>query len=233
MISFPTKPGISPRYLIRSAEVVLAVALALALAGLARQLFPAPGEGEKPALSLTGQPVPARPASAAHNAGSKRLSPAVLSLFGQTGNPVSAPAHTGEELKETDLDLSLKGILAHRETSRKLALVARGKNKAKVYWIGARIAGAEIIRIEARRAILLRNGVREALTLEARKPRRRRAADTAAGGAREGTATVDERERVVARARPDRQLRSLPDLLTRAKQRGNHDKPAGVARRED
>ena len=213
------------------------IALVLALAGLARQLFPPPGDGEKPAVSLTGQPVQARPASPAHNAGSKRLSPAVLSLFGQTENPVSAPAHTEEELKETELDLTLKGILAHRETSRKLALIARGKNKAKVYWIGARIAGAEIIRIEARRAILLRNGVREALTLEVKKPRRRRAANVAAADrAREGTTTEDEHERVVTRELLDQQLHSLPELLTQAKtalHRDNNDELAGVARRED
>ena len=213
------------------------IALALALAGLARQLFPPPGDGEKPTVSLTGQPVQARPASPARNVGSKRLSPAVLSLFGQTENPVSAPAHTEEELKETELDLTLKGILAHRETSRKLALIARGKNKAKVYWIGARIAGAEIIRIEARRAILLRNGVREALTLEVKKPRRSRAANAAAADrAREGTATVDEHELVVTRELLDQQLHSLPELLTQAKtapHRDNNDELAGVARRED
>ena len=237
MKSFPTKPGISPQYLIRCVEVILVIALALALAGLARQLFPPPGDGEKPAVSLTGQPVQARPASPAHNAGSKRLSPAVLSLFGPAENPVSAPAHTEEELKETELDLTLKGILAHRETNRKLALIARGNNKAKVYRIGARIAGAEIIRIEARRAILLRNGVRETLTLEVKKPRRRRAANAAATDrAREGTTTVNEYEQAVTREPLDRQLHGLPELLTQAKtvpHRDNNDGMAGVARRED
>ena len=43
-----------------------------------------------------------------------------------------------------------------------------------MYRVGDRIAGAAITHIEARRLILLRNGAREALTLETAEPRRGR-----------------------------------------------------------
>ena len=93
-----------------------------------------------------------------------------MGLFGQPEN--AAPVFVDETIKETALDLTLKGILARRGTARKVALIAQGDDEGKVYRLGDRIAGAEITHIEARRVVLLRNGRREALLLETAEPRR-------------------------------------------------------------
>ena len=174
MIPVSIKPGISPQSLIRCAEVVLAVVLALALADFAWLLVPQHGDKESPAFVPAGQSVAVQPAapSLSGNTASRAFSPAVLGMFGQPENPASAPVLVDETIKETALDLTLKGILARQGTGRKIALIAQGGGKEEVYRLGDHIAGAEITHIEARRIILLKNGKREALALETAEPRR-------------------------------------------------------------
>ena len=167
------KPGMSPMLLVRSAEVVLGIALALALADLAWLLFPRPGDKEISGqaagrVALIQPTAVERPGDIA----SRNLSPAVLGLFGQAGNAGFTPALVEESIQETGLDLTLKGILARRGTTLKVALIAQGGDKEKVYRLGDRIGGAEITHIEARRIVLLRNGRHEALLLETAEPRR-------------------------------------------------------------
>lgn len=134
------------------------IALALALADFVWLLFPQQGDKE------TSEQAPGRidlvqpEAARSGNAISRNLSPAVLGLFGQTENVASTPALVEEAIEETALDLTLKGILARRGTARKIALIAQGGDKEKVYRLGDRISGAEITHIEARRIILLRDG---------------------------------------------------------------------------
>ena len=175
MMPLPLKSLFSLPAAIRGAEVALAVALALALADLVRLLAPA-GAGGNPAAGMSEPAEPALPAPDALSgkAASRNLSPAVLGLFGRAQGGAVAPAYAAGEVRETDLDLTLKGILASRAGDRKLALVAQGEATEKVYRVGDRIAGAAITHIEARRLILLRNGAREALTLETAEPRRGR-----------------------------------------------------------
>lgn len=174
IMPLPLTSLFSLRYAIRGAELALAVALALALADLAWLLLPGPGGKEQPALAAPGRGGAGANLVAASGgaAASRNLSPALLGLFGvaEAGGP--ATAFAADEVRETDLDLTLKGILAQRDGGRKLALVAQGEATEKVYRIGDRLAGAEITHIEARRVILLRNGKREALLLEAAEPRR-------------------------------------------------------------
>ena len=223
---------VSSQRLLRLVEIGLAVALVLALADLVRQRFPALQDAGKPALSATG--TRAGPASQAHAAAPGQPSPALLSLFG-AGRPALAegPDFAGEALPETGLDLTLKGIIARRDSDRKLALIAQGGGKEEVYWLGDRIAGAEIVGIGARQVVLLRDNIRETLTLEEAKLRkdagngRRQAArvagaprprEQAQGGASNwGVARLSERQRVVARATLDQHLGSLPSLLRQAK----------------
>ena len=165
----------SPHYAIRGAEIALAVALALALADLAWLLLPGSDHKEQPALAAPGRGGAGANLVAASGSGAaatRNLSPALLDLFGraEAGGPVSAFA--ADEVRETDLDLTLKGILARQGTGRKVALIAQGGDKGEVYRLGDRIAGAEITQIGPRRIILLRNGKREALVLETAEPRR-------------------------------------------------------------
>lgn len=223
---------VSSQRLLRLVEIGLAVALVLALADLVRQGFPELQDAGKPALSATG--TRAGPASQAHAAAPGQPSPALLSLF-DAGRPAltERPDFAGGALPETGLDLTLKGIIARRDSDRKLALIAQGGGKEEVYWLGDRIAGAEIVGIGARRVVLLRDNIRETLTLEEAKLRKdagngRRQAARVAGAPRPreqaqvgasnwGVARLSERQRVVARATLDQHLGSLPSLLRQAK----------------
>jgi len=223
---------VSSQRLLRLVEIGLAVALVLALADLVRQGFPELQDAGKPALSATE--TRAGPAFQAHAAAPGRPSLALLSLF-DAGRPALAegPDFAGDALPETGLDLTLKGIIARRDSDRKLALIAQGGGKEEVYWLGDRIAGAEIVGIEARRVVLLRDNIRETLTLEEAKLRKdagngRRQAARVAGAPRPreqaqvgssnwGVTRLSERQRVVARATLDQHLGSLPSLLRQAK----------------
>ena len=226
---------VSSQRLLRLVEIGLAVALVLALADLVRQGFPELQDAGEPGLSATG--TQAGPASQAPAAAPGRPSRALLSLFGADRSPARALAEgsdfTGEGLPETGLDLTLKGIIARRDSDRKLALIAQGGGKEEVYWLGDRVAGAEIVGIGARRVVLLRDNIRETLTLEEAKLRKdagngRRQAARVAGAPRPreqaqigasnwGVARLSEHQRVVARATLDQHLGSLPSLLRQAK----------------
>lgn len=216
MISLPIKPGFSLQHIIRGTEVVLAVAVALALADFAWLLLPDLGHKEPPvfAPAVQGVPVEAAATALAGNGASGNLSPAVLGLFGQPENTAPAPVLADETIKETALDLTLKGILARQGTGRKIALIAQGGDKEKVYRLGDRVADAEITHIEARRIILLRNGSRESLVLETATPRRGSSFNKRR--ATQGITMLNERERVVSRNLFERQMQRLPEVLNQA-----------------
>ena len=170
MTLFQINHAYLPQYLVRLSEIVLAIILAVVVADLVWLLFSPTDAGEDrapPSAQVAVQTGPATPA----NNGAQHLSPAVLSLFGQPQQSYPNSAYQEEELRETGLDLTLKGILAHRASSRKLALISHRGEEETVYHIGNQIAGAKIIQIEARRVILERNGVREVLTIKVAKPR--------------------------------------------------------------
>ena len=217
MMPMPLKSLFSPHYAIRGAELALAVALALALADLAWLLLPGPGDKEQPALAVPGRGgAGANPVAAAGGAtASGNLSPALLDLFGVVAAGGPATAFAADEVRETDLDLTLKGILARRGTARKIALVAQGDAGEKLYRLGDRVAGAEITHIEARRILLLRNGKREALLLETAAPRRGSSFNRRRATA--GITMINERARVVPRNLLDRQMQRLPEVLGQAR----------------
>lgn len=225
---------VSSQRLLRLVEIGLAVALVLALADLVRQGSPEPQNAGTPAPGATG--TRAGPASQAQAAAPDGPSPALLSLFGASrpgGALAEGPEFAGEALPETGLDLTLKGIIARRNSDRKLALIAQGGGKEEVYWLGDRVAGAEIVGIGARQVVLLRDNIRETLTLEEAKSRedagngRRQTPRVAGtpppreqaqvGASNWGVSRLSEHQRVVARATLDQHLGSLPSLLRQAK----------------
>lgn len=193
---------------------MLVAVLAVALAELVWLLVPPPDTGDTPTHTSTRRSVQAYPDTPAHKHRERQLSPAVLSLFGQPGNAAPVLAYRDEDLKETELDLTLKGILAGRARHRKLALIAEGGEKEKVYRIGNQIAGAEITHIASRRVILERKGVTESLTLETTKPRRGRSFTNMK--ATEGITLIGDNERLVSRSLFDRQMQRLPEILSQA-----------------
>ena len=231
MASFSIKSGISLRHLIRCIEVVLFVALALALADFYSLLSSSPGIKENPAIPSASHAVQARPAAQVSSGGvaSGKLSPEVISLFGKTENPSPDIVHFEDVLKETALDLALKGILARKESDHKFALIAEGGGQEKVYRIGNRIAGAEIIYIEARRVVLLRNGIRESLTLEIAEPRRGDSFST--DSKPEVIAMAGGQDKQVSGSLSDPQMQHLTKLLNHAKTapyRDNEGVEAGI-----
>ena len=189
MKPFSIISGYSSQHLLGYAEVVLVIVLALALADFAWLLSP----GAEHRMPAAEQRAPRAGAVVPGNDGkeARRLSPAVLSLFGQPGTSPGVPPVRHENIRETDLDLILKGILASRSGNRKLALISTGGEKEAVFRIGNLVAGAEITHIEARRVILKRRGGSESLTLETAEPRRgnsfnNRCATTGRSGPRTG-----------------------------------------------
>ena len=202
--------------LIRVIEITLVAVLAVTLAEFAWLLLPEPNAAEN-RLRVTSPPSVQAGANSGENPGrtAARLSPALLSLFGRSGNALSVPALHKEEVKETELDLTLKGILASRSGNRKLALIAQGGEKETVYRIGSRIADAEITHIEARRVILARNGVSESLRLETAQPRR--GSSYANRRITEGITMISDSERIVSRNLFNQQMQRLPEALNQAR----------------
>jgi hypothetical protein len=130
---------------IRWLEVVLVILLAFSVARLASDLM-----WFSPA-SNSGTPSEVIPPTLTS-------SPALAHLFGTTTTPTET-ATIGQPLQQTNLNLVLKGILADRDSGNRFALIAAGGAKEQVFRIGDKIAGAEIIGIEARRVVIRRNGV--------------------------------------------------------------------------
>lgn len=193
MIPFSIKFGISSKLLIRCGEVILAIAFALALTDFVLLLFSPIGDRENPVFpsaSLAG-PVSLAGYVSTDSIGSRNLSPRVRGLFGYPESSPADPVFAEGPLKETALNLTLKGILIQRGTNRQLALISQEKSEEKVYGIGDFIAGAEIIRIERRRAILQHNNIQETLTLKVDQPRRSKASVLTADSKRSADISTD------------------------------------------
>ena len=198
--------------LLRWLEILLVAAVAVAMAELVWKALPGPARDAGPGATGRAMQLPVDGGRA--GAAPAVLSPALLSLFGQTDRSVPVSLQHPQNMQETQLDLTLKGILASRSGNRKLALIARGGAAAAVFRIGDRVAAAEIVRIDARRVILARNGATEALTLETALPRR---GASYARRAPAGSSRPGEHERVVSRNLLDRHLQRLPELLHQAR----------------
>lgn len=174
MIPFSIKFGISSKRLIRCGEVILAIAFLLALTDFFLLLFLPTGDRENPVFPSASLADPVRLAGdvSTDSISSRDLPLEIRGLFGYPESSPAGPEFAEGPLKETALNLTLKGILVQRGTNRQLALISQENSQEKVYGIGDFVAGAEIIRIEQRRAILQRNNIQETLTLKVEQPRR-------------------------------------------------------------
>ena len=190
---------------LRLVELAIFIALALALTDLASGLG-APAAGAAPPNSASTALTAAKPGDAG-------ISDAVSGLFGRSQE--SGP--TAVALPETSLNLTLKGALVRHDMERRLILVAQDGQRERVYRVGDRIGGAEIIRIEARRAVLLRHGQHEALSLTAIElpPREKRPGKAGQPGGIAPAAVTDEY--IVTRKQVERELDNLPELLRQAR----------------
>ncbi|MFA9462046.1 type II secretion system protein GspC [Thiohalorhabdus methylotrophus] len=225
-LSLPGVPHLFSRFSassgIRMAETVLVLALSVALADFTWDLLPGPSRDGKGPGAMAAKPSAGAPRdrSAAERGASGNLRTVPESVRSLFGTPPEAQAQAGRPVRETRLDLTLKGILANqREGGRQLAIIASGKEEEKVYRVGDAVpGGAEIVRIESRRVILRRNGVTEALTLEVKELEGQRTglASSSQGGGN-GVRKVGQNRRVVSQSALRSNLKNLPSLLRQAK----------------
>lgn len=205
--------------LARWLEVGLVILLAVLLADLTWELAPRPAEdgpvSRSPSASGPASASGDRPEDSARGVtpgGS--LPEAVKGLFGTPPDSEQGAAAESEPVRETRLELTLKGIIANRGEGPKLAIIAPAQGEEKIYRPGDKVNGrAEILRIEEGRVILVRNGVTEALRLKVPEVEgRRRKADNQPGIRQTG-----EGKRVVPEATLRKKLDNLPKLLRQAK----------------
>ncbi|WP_176758747.1 type II secretion system protein GspC [Thiohalorhabdus denitrificans] len=211
----------SPTTGIRLAEGVLVVALGVALADLTWDVFPPspPSAGlsqgpESPSVPGGFQaPVGGSPGAQGREG---PVSESTRRLFGVPASEGNGPG-ADAPVRETRLDLTLKGILARQEGTQKVALIASGEGEEGVYRVGDSLpGGAEILRIEPRRVILRRNGVTEALNLEVTELEGRASRQGSAGSG-SGIRKEGANRRVVSRRTVRQNLENLPSLLRQAK----------------
>lgn len=213
----------SPVWL-RGAEAVLTVVLAWQLGGLVWQLWPAGAETTKVLAAASADGGSARGGGGGEDA-LTGLS-AARGLFGTPqggGESASQTAVPEGPVRETRLNLTLKGVLGGGGEQGRWAIIAASGGEEKAYGVGDRVPGnATIVRIEARRVLLRRNGVTEALKMPEAEAitafeggGSTAGAGTAGGG--DGIRKVEEHHRVTSREYVNRQLQDLPNLLRQAK----------------
>ncbi|MEX2352892.1 MAG: type II secretion system protein GspC, partial [Gammaproteobacteria bacterium] len=218
---------LSSRNLVLGIEITLVVLIALSLANFAWTVFPAPTGS---VVSVTDQFTGNNPDSAMDTSiASARPTQVLKDMFGRAGATGTEQRFVEENIQETQLNLTLKGILADETTDRKLALIAVAGQKESVYKAGDSIEGAEILDIEARRVLIRRNGVTEALNLDVKIPRSgntstapnvRYRTDTNPSSMNNqpgGIRRISESERVVSEQTFREQLQNLPQLMQQAR----------------
>lgn len=221
---------LSWRSLVRGSELVLAVLVAISLANLAWSLFPPPSGSDVNSSAMSGTATNiSNTLTETAGMSVQRPSAMLKDMFGRALATGTQSQFIEENVQETQLNLTLKGILADASTGKKLALIARGGQKDTVYKVGDSIEGAEILDIEARRVLIRRNGVTEALNLEVNIPRpgnsstesnvryRTNADASSMDNQPSGIRRISESERVVSEQTLREQLQNLPQLLQQAR----------------
>lgn len=144
------------------ANLLLVVAIGLVAARLFWLLWP-----------NAGQPVPAAAAAepALERAAAVSIDQiAAANLFGDRAAATSAATQKIIDAPETNLNLTLTGIVASAEGPRSRALIENEQGEERPYAIGQTIAaGVDLHAIYTNRVILDRNGRFETLTLERAK----------------------------------------------------------------
>lgn len=197
---------LSPLRFVKLTEVVLLVALLILLAQFAWSLSKTAEKASSSALSATQ----ADRASMTAQSPASEPSSAVRVLFG-TANDAERMAALPEPVRETPLQLVLKGILLQQDSDNRLALIERSDKQEKVYRQGDEVEGAQIVRIEPRRVVLRRNGQNESLSLKLQKLER-----LPVDAHAESPAVPAARVLAVSGDRLRSQLTDLPALLRQA-----------------
>ncbi len=152
--------------------------------------------------------------------------PAVVkALFGLPGDEIESDK-VAEPVRETGLDLVLKGILLQKGTDRRLAVIQHANKEEKVYRVGDGIENARVVEIETRRVVLRHRGVNESLSLRVDKLARHEEQVSTQGSRVTGDIKMEfkvEREEFHSR------LNDLPSLLKTARTEpySENDQPAG------
>jgi general secretion pathway protein C len=140
-------------------HVVLILLLTYSLAQMSWQLLPAPGQAP-----LLPTPVSAAKKSASSGNGMQSHQIAGWHLFGEA--VVEALAPRPAELPETNLKLTLRGLLASTIPAEARAIVADPSGKENFYKIGDKLPGnAELSEIHSDRIVIQRGGRYETLKL--------------------------------------------------------------------
>lgn len=149
------QPGARLRALV---HVLLILLLCYSLARLTWRLWPAP---ELPALlPIQGQSVTV---ASSEGAGLARQIPQ-WHLFGEVAREVGAPKPA--DLPETNLKLTLRGLIASTKPDEARAIVADPSGKEDFYRIGDKLPGnAELVEIHPDRIVIRRGGRYETLKL--------------------------------------------------------------------
>jgi len=235
LTSIVSGPKFSPQSLVRACEITLVILLAISLANFGWSLLPGPVGSDVDMTELREQQAMSNSSAfvSGNLATPALLSPLVKGMFGSVSESSGqSQAIATENIQQTQLNLTLKGILSNDSTAKHFALIARGSQKEEVYRVGDTIEGAEILQIESRRVLIRRNGVTEALNLEVKAGQPRNASVTAApvtmpglnrgaslgvSGDRSGIRMISDTQRVVSQDTLRQQLQNLPQLLTQAK----------------
>ena len=146
------------------ASLSLVAWMAFQSAELTWGLIPGGDEASRPLAPATSVEKPAATAEGART-GDMAERIAHHHLFGK--RPVAEqPGPAVVDAPETQLNLTLRGVLVSTETDSGLALIARGRGAEKLYAVGESIpGGATLERVESDKVILRRAGQFETLKL--------------------------------------------------------------------
>jgi len=148
------------------ATFILVIAIAWQCAHIVWMLVPGSPIGD----TIDAMPVPSSMGSnvSAQSDRANVQAIAATHLFGEANEEALAivPQAPVDDLAETALALTLKGIMASSGNTLSIAIIADNQNEEKIYSIGDTVAaGATLHAIYAEQVVLNRNGTLEALKL--------------------------------------------------------------------
>ena len=154
------------------AALVQVVAIAWQLAPIIWALVPGSPLGDR--IEAVGLPVATGSAGSAQSGRANVASIAAAHLFGESSTEAVAVVPQGpmEDLAETRLSLTLKGILAGSDDSLSLAIIADNRDEDRIYAINdAVVPGTTLHAVYAEQVVLNRAGNLEALKLPKEFPK--------------------------------------------------------------
>lgn len=144
-------------------NLAVLVLLSHSLANLTWRIVPAPRSAAPPPAMMLG----AGPAKAASSGGAAPVARiAGWHLFGNAAQQGQSDVPPQEALPETQLNLTLRGVLAVDDKRRAQAIIAQPNGQEKPYGIGDSLPGGAVLKdIRPTNVVLLRNNRYETLSL--------------------------------------------------------------------